>query len=194
MEGAGPRTSQDLTYRAVEVVDDSTSITLVILLAALLVAAPGAQGPALPKSPLVERVGDTGFIQLQARSFATLTDKQKELAYWLSQASIAIDPIIYDQLSRWGLRQKRLLEGIVAHPRRRAAGDVRQGARVRAPLLGQPRESQRDDGAEVPAGVHVRGVAGRGAEGAGRRRVRVRLRRPCRRSPRRTPSRRSSTS
>jgi hypothetical protein len=30
------------------------------------------------------------------------------------QASIAIDPIIYDQLSRFGLRQKRLLEGVVA--------------------------------------------------------------------------------
>jgi dipeptidyl-peptidase-3 len=78
-------------------------------------AATGAQGPALPKSPLVERVGDTGFIQLQARSFATLTDKQKQLAYWLTQASIAIDPIIYDQLSRFGLRQKRVLEGVVAH-------------------------------------------------------------------------------
>src|SRR5919112_1999311 len=72
-------------------------------------------GAALPKSPLVERVGDTGFIQLQSRSFAQLTDRQKGLAYWLTQAAIAIDPIIYDQLSRFGLRQKRLLEGIVAH-------------------------------------------------------------------------------
>ncbi len=88
----------------------------IAVLVALFAAAPRAQGPAAPKSPLVERVGDTGFIQLQARSFATLSDKQKELAYWLSQASIAIDPIIYDQLSRWGLRQKRLLEGIVSHP------------------------------------------------------------------------------
>jgi dipeptidyl-peptidase-3 len=102
----------------------SRRIYALIVLVALLVAAPAAQGPALPpapsqvegQSPLVERVGDVGFIQLQARSFATLTDKQKELAYWLSQASIAIDPIVYDQLSRWGLRQKRLLEGIVAHP------------------------------------------------------------------------------
>src|ERR687898_988294 len=71
-------------------------------------------GAALPKSPLVERVGDTGFIQLQSRSFALLTDRQKGLAYWLTQAAIAIDPIIYDQLSRFGLRQKRMLEGIVA--------------------------------------------------------------------------------
>ena len=80
----------------------------------LLIAGAGAQGPALPKSPLVERVADTGFIQLQARSFAQLDDRQKVLAYWLSQASIAIDPIIYDQLSRFGLREKRLLEGIIS--------------------------------------------------------------------------------
>jgi dipeptidyl-peptidase-3 len=68
-----------------------------------------------PTSPLVTRVGDTGFIQLEARSFPQLTAKQKALAYYLTQASIAIDPIIYDQLSRFGLREKRLLEGIVAH-------------------------------------------------------------------------------
>ena len=87
-----------------------------LILVTLCAAVPGAQGPALPlRSPLVERVGDTGFIQLQAPSFATLTAKQKELAYWLMQASIAIDPIIYDQLSRHGLRQKRLLEGVMAH-------------------------------------------------------------------------------
>src|SRR5208283_4807446 len=67
-------------------------------------------------SVLVERVGDTGFIQLPADSFQTLTTRQKELAWWLSEASIAIDPIIYDQLSRFGLRQKALLETIVAHP------------------------------------------------------------------------------
>jgi dipeptidyl-peptidase-3 len=84
----------------------------------LLGSSGGAQAPAgtpLPKSPLVERVGDTGFIQLQSRSFAQLTDREKGLAYWLTQAAIAIDPIIYDQLSRFGLRQKRVLEGVVAY-------------------------------------------------------------------------------
>ena len=70
---------------------------------------------AAAQSPLVERVADTGFIQLQSASFPQLDAKQKALAYWLTQASIAIDPIIYDQLSRYGLRQKRLLEGVVAH-------------------------------------------------------------------------------
>src|SRR5436190_5093774 len=67
------------------------------------------------QSPLVESVADTGFLQIQTPSFERLTAKQKELAYWLTQASIAIDPIIYDQLSRYGLREKRLLEGVMAH-------------------------------------------------------------------------------
>jgi len=65
---------------------------------------------------MADRVGSTGFVQLQADSFRSLTDQQKALAYWLSQASIAINPIIYDQLSRFGLREKRALEFIVGHP------------------------------------------------------------------------------
>jgi dipeptidyl-peptidase III len=71
---------------------------------------------------LVERVGDTGFVRVEAGSFNALDAKQQELAYWLTQASIAIDPIVYDQFSRFGLRQKRLLEGIVAHPKGIDAG------------------------------------------------------------------------
>ena len=69
-----------------------------------------------PGQVLVERVGSTGFIQLEAESFKKLPPKQQELAYWLSQASIAVEPVIYDQLSRFGLQQKRLLEAIAAHP------------------------------------------------------------------------------
>src|ERR1700691_3858196 len=63
-----------------------------------------------------DRVGDTGFVQLTAESFHKLTPREQALAYWLSQASIATDPIIYGQLSRFGLRQKLLLETVVAHP------------------------------------------------------------------------------
>ena len=66
---------------------------------------------------LVERVGDTAFIQLHAPSFQALSPREQALAYWLTQASIAIDPIIYDQLSGYGLQQKRLLEEIMAHPK-----------------------------------------------------------------------------
>lgn len=65
---------------------------------------------------LVERVGATGFIQVEADSFRDLSPRQQALVYWLTRASIAIDPIIYDQFSRFGLRQKRILEAIVAHP------------------------------------------------------------------------------
>jgi dipeptidyl-peptidase III len=64
----------------------------------------------------VDRVGSTGFVQLEADSFRQLDVRRQALAYWLSQASIAINPIIYDQMSRFGLRQKRVLELIVAHP------------------------------------------------------------------------------
>src|SRR5262249_12079365 len=68
----------------------------------------------LPDS-LVERIGDTGFLQLYAESFKDLPLKQKILAYWLSMAAIAINPIVYDQNSTYGLRAKHLLEQILAH-------------------------------------------------------------------------------
>ncbi len=75
------------------------------------------QARAAERPALADRVGTTGFIQLQADSFRNLTPRHQALAYWLSQASIAIHPIIFDQVSRFGLRQKRVLELIVAHPR-----------------------------------------------------------------------------
>jgi dipeptidyl-peptidase III len=93
------------------------------LAAALLLAgflpvafAQDQMGKAPKETSLVARVGDMGFIKVTADSFQTLDPKQQALAYWLTQASIAIDPIIYDQLSGYGLREKRLLEEIVAHP------------------------------------------------------------------------------
>jgi dipeptidyl-peptidase-3 len=68
---------------------------------------------AVPTS-LVQTIGKTGIIQLEAPSFGALDARQKHLAYWLSRAAIAIDPIIYDQLSPWGTEEKELLEGIAA--------------------------------------------------------------------------------
>ena len=87
-------------------------------LVCLLLAAcsPKASDQAAEPSPLAGRIGSTAFLQVEADSFTRLTPRQQALAYWLSQSAIAIDPIIYDQLSRFGLRQKRLLEAIVAHP------------------------------------------------------------------------------
>ena len=85
---------------------------------ALVPARPALRAQPRPpaQTALVERVGDTAFIQIEADSFRPLDAKQQALAYWLTQASIAIAPIIYDQLSRFGLREKRLLEEIVARP------------------------------------------------------------------------------
>jgi dipeptidyl-peptidase-3 len=80
----------------------------------LLAATPAKKTPA---TSLVERIGKDGFIRVEANSFAGLTPKQKELAYWLTQASIAIDPIFYDQMSPYGLTQKYILELIVSHPK-----------------------------------------------------------------------------
>src|SRR5579862_2004829 len=66
-------------------------------------------------SPLVDRVGQTGFLQLEADSFNSLPPKQKALAFWLSMAAIAVNPIVYDQNSSYGLELKHLLEQILTH-------------------------------------------------------------------------------
>ncbi|MBC7930869.1 MAG: peptidase M49 [Rubrivivax sp.] len=97
------------------------SALLITVISTGFIPAAHAQKPARAKAAptrtsLVERVGTTGFLQVEAESFRSLSTRQKILAYHLSQASIAIDPIIYDQLSRFGLRQKRILEAVVSHP------------------------------------------------------------------------------
>ena len=105
------------------------SLSLAAMLALPLLAAP-APHPAFGHPPpavrgeglgvkrgLLERVGSTAFVHVGAESFRDLSPRQQKLAYWLTQASIAIDPIIYDQQSRFGLRQKYVLELIVAHPK-----------------------------------------------------------------------------
>ncbi|HLI86149.1 MAG TPA: hypothetical protein VKV17_19690 [Bryobacteraceae bacterium] len=69
----------------------------------------------------------TGLVQLRAPSFQSLSPREQALAYWLSEAAIAIDPIVYDQNSRYGLRQKRLLEGVMrASPDIPAFGKIRE--------------------------------------------------------------------
>ena len=88
-------------------------ITLMILSAGGLLIAQESTAP----SPLVDRVGQTGFLQLQADSFNDLTPQQKALAFWLSMAAIAVNPIAYDQNSSYGLELKHLLEQILTHSR-----------------------------------------------------------------------------
>jgi dipeptidyl-peptidase-3 len=70
-----------------------------------------------PDSPpsLVERIGQTGFVQTQAESFKSLTLNDKIVAYWLSMAAIALHPVVFDQNSPYGLRIKHLLEQILTH-------------------------------------------------------------------------------
>jgi len=87
-----------------------------LLVAVWLAGCGNERSLAAGDSTLVERVGSTGFMQLEADSFNKITPREQALAYWLSQAAIALDPIIYDQLSRYGLREKRVLEALVAHP------------------------------------------------------------------------------
>jgi len=77
-------------------------------------AATAARGQSSEKNSLLQRVGDTGFVRIEVQSFPSLDARQQQLAYWLAEASIAVDPIAYAQFSRFGLRQKRLLEEIVA--------------------------------------------------------------------------------
>ena len=89
-----------------------------ILLLTLFAVVPPALGQQdKAGNVVVERIGNTAFVQLRAPSFQALSPRQQVLAYWLTQASIAIDPIIYDQLSTYGLQQKRLFEEIIAHPK-----------------------------------------------------------------------------
>ena len=85
-----------------------------VLLAVAAFGQPPVAGNSAEKV-VIDRVGDTAFLRLRAPSFEALTPRQQALAYWLVQASIAIDPIIYDQFSSYGLRQKRMLEEILAH-------------------------------------------------------------------------------
>src|SRR5271155_2237561 len=87
--------------------------TAAVLLSALGVVSM-ARSQEAGSSAIIDRVGDTGFLRVDVNGFGGLDARQQQLAYWLAQAAIAIDPIAYDQFSRFGLRQKRLLEGIVA--------------------------------------------------------------------------------
>jgi dipeptidyl-peptidase-3 len=82
---------------------------------ALILAAATTTAPA---SPLVEQIDGFGFYQMEAPSFSKLDVRQKRLAYWLSRAAIAIDPVIYDQLSSYGLPAKKLLGALVEKPER----------------------------------------------------------------------------
>jgi hypothetical protein len=73
-------------------------------------------------SPLVGRIGDRGFLQVESPSFARLPPRQQLLAYHLSRAAIQLDPVFYDQMSSYGLTAKRLLGALAEKPERLPAG------------------------------------------------------------------------
>ena len=75
-------------------------------------------GPAAPPpgpAYWLEQVGDVGVVQIQPDGFDALTPNERLLAYHLSLAAIAGDPIAYDQRYDRNLEIKTLLEGIVTH-------------------------------------------------------------------------------
>jgi hypothetical protein len=88
---------------------------MLALTSVLLLAACGRMTDAPKNSSMAGRVGSTAFLQLETDSFTNLTPKQRVKQG--DAIAIATDPIIYDQMSRFGLRQKRLPEALVAHPR-----------------------------------------------------------------------------
>ncbi len=90
----------------------STLVTTLLVLG----LAPALGRAQTGQSSLVERVGATGFVQVECDSFKDLPVREKALAYWLSMAAIAIHPIVFDQNSRYGLRIKHVLDDILKHP------------------------------------------------------------------------------
>ena len=45
------------------------------------------------ENSLRERVGDTGFVRVEAESFGSLTAKQQQLAYWQQQLQGPLPPL-----------------------------------------------------------------------------------------------------
>src|ERR1700681_2978644 len=91
---------------------------LILIPLAVFLAGPLAAQPPAQTSPLVGRIGDLGFLQVESPSFAKLTLQQKLLASHLTRAAIQLDPIFYDQMSAYGLTAKRLLGALAEQPER----------------------------------------------------------------------------
>ena len=87
---------------------------MIFVSGAIIMAAVAATGA--PPGPLVERIGDRAFLQIESRSFPQLTLRDKTVAFHLARAAIQLDPIFYDQMSEYGLDEKRLLGALVEDP------------------------------------------------------------------------------
>ena len=61
---------------------------------------------------VVDHFADVEVLRYRVNDFENLSPKQKELVYYLSQASIAGRDILFDQNNRWNLAIRRTLESI----------------------------------------------------------------------------------
>lgn len=92
-----------------------------IMISALLLTSCGAQGPSNNSSNeqidtfqyYVEQFADLKILRYQVPGFETLSLRQKELLYYLSQAALAGRDIIWDQNGKFNLAIRKLLENIV---------------------------------------------------------------------------------
>lgn len=132
-----------------------------IPLVSLLTLPLSAQTPS--PSPLVDRIGARGYLQVEAPSYSKLPLRQKLVAYHLYRAAVQLDPIFYDQMSAYGLTAKRLLGAMVERPER-----LPEGARAAIIPLFDPKfqsllaaEKKRRNLAIVAVHSHpTQGVAG----------------------------------
>lgn len=74
-----------------------------------------ADTPEEPSEPEVEVIGDLGVVRLSADAFVDLSPVQRKLAYELTGAMRAADPIVYDQRDPQGLLVKALAEEFALH-------------------------------------------------------------------------------
>jgi len=74
-----------------------------------------ADTPVEPSEPEVEVMGDLGVVRLSADAFVDLSPDQRKLAYELTGAIRAADPIVYDQRDPQGLLVKVLAEELALH-------------------------------------------------------------------------------
>ena len=107
---------------------------------------------AAQEGALADRVGNDGLRATDRGEFPQTHAARAGPGLLADQASIAIDPIIYDQLSRFGLRQKRVLEAIVTHPEGVDPASHEEDRRFHQTVLGQQGNHNETDGAEIPAG------------------------------------------
>ncbi len=91
------------------------SFTLIILSTLAFLFSCQKEPVSEPRKYLLEQVEDFAVIQLYADGFDQLTQNQKILAYYLSEAAVAGRDIFYDQNHRYCLEIRDLFEEICIH-------------------------------------------------------------------------------